>query len=255
MYIRKNIPEIGEFVIGTVESTKSHHVIFKLDEYNLNADLYTTEINRKEVRNFKVVFKKNRKFVLKVIKSSKSGINLSLRKVGSGQERAKQEEYRNEKIADELINQTSKQLKIKYSEFFKKTGDKILEKYDLIYPLFQESIDNPDIIDFLKLTKKNKDALISNIKSRISVKEKTFKYNFNFESTKSNGILVVKNTVKKIFENLKNEKVKLEIKYMGPGKYRFNITPKNNKKISKIIDIIEKTLRKNLTFLGVREIK
>ena len=68
MYIRKNIPEIGEFVIGTVESTKSHHVIFKLDEYNLNADLYTTEINRKEVRNFKVVFKKNRKFVLKVIK-------------------------------------------------------------------------------------------------------------------------------------------------------------------------------------------
>ena len=26
--------------------------------------------------------------------------------------------------------------------------------------MFQESIDNPDIIDFLKLTKKNKDALI-----------------------------------------------------------------------------------------------
>jgi len=255
MYIKKNIPEIGEFVIGTVESTRAHQVIFNLDEYNINADLYTTEINRKEVRNFKVVFKKNRKFVLKVVKSSKSGINLSLRKVGSGQERAKQEEYRNEKIADEIINQTSKQLKIKYSDFFKKTGDKILDKYDLLYPLFQESIENHEIMDFLKLTKKNKDALLSNIKSRISVKEKTFKYNFNFESKKSNGILIIKNTVKKILESVKNEKVKLEIKYIGPGKYRFNITPKNNKKINKIIEIIEKTLRKNLTYLGMKEIK
>jgi translation initiation factor 2 alpha subunit (eIF-2alpha) len=56
MYVRKNLPEAGELVIGTVKSTKSHHVIFDLDEYNLKADLYTTEINRKEVRNFKVVF-------------------------------------------------------------------------------------------------------------------------------------------------------------------------------------------------------
>ena len=67
--------------------------------------------------------------------------------------------------------------------------------------------------------------------------------------------MVVKKYSKKNIWKSENEKVKLEIKYMGPGKYRFNITPKNNKKISKIIDIIEKTLRKNLTYLGVREIK
>ena len=85
---------------------------------NMKKDWPTWNSASKTVRNFKVVFKKNRKFVLKVIKSSKSGINLSLRKVGAGQERAKQEEYRNEKIADEIINQTSKQLKIKYSELF-----------------------------------------------------------------------------------------------------------------------------------------
>jgi len=255
MYIRKNLPEAGELVIGTVKSTKSHHVIFNLDEYNLKADLYTTEINRKEVRNFKVVFKINRKFVLKVIKSDKSGINLSLRKVGSGQDRAKQEEYRNEKIADEIINQTAKQLKIEYSKLFKNTGDKILTKYNLIYPLFQESIENEKILDFLKLNSKEKNCLLDNIKSRITIKEKIFKYNFKFESKKSDGLLKIKDISKKIENEVKNQDSKIDIKYMGPGKYRFNIIPKNSKKINKILELIEKLIRKNAEYGGMKQIK
>ena len=87
MYLREELPEVGDFVIATVDNISAHTVELNLDEYKeLKAVLHTKEMHRKQVRTLKVFFKIGRKIVGKVIRSNASGIDLSIRKVGLGQE-------------------------------------------------------------------------------------------------------------------------------------------------------------------------
>ena len=114
MYLRDGLPDVGDFVIGTVSKVSQHQIELNLEEYKkLSGILYTSEMHRKQVRTLRVLFKSGRKFVCKVITADKSGVGLSLRKVGEGQKRTKEEEFKNEKIADEIISQLSKSTKKK----------------------------------------------------------------------------------------------------------------------------------------------
>ncbi len=247
MYLRDDLPDIDDFVIGTVSKISQHQIEFNLDEYNkIKGILYTSEMHRKQVRTMRVLFKRGRKFVCKVISSDKSGINLSLRKVGAGQERTKQEEFKNEKIADEIISQLAKSTNKKYSELFKKIGLPVSKKYNLIYPFFEELIRDELLIDELKLDKVTKTNLLKVISSRIKPKNTILKVNVLMESKDSNGLSKIRKGISDSISFIKREGGTLKVKYIGAPKYKFILEHENGKIAQKLISSLEVRLTKHL---------
>ena len=247
MYLRNDLPDIGDFVIGTVSRISQHRIEFDLDEYNkIKGILYTSEMHRKQVRTMRVLFKYGRKFVCKVISSDKGGVNLSLRKVGAGQERTKQEAFKNEKIADEIISQLAKSTNKKYPELFKKIGLPLLKKYNLIYPFFEELIRDEELISELKLDKATKDNLLKVISSRIKPKNTILKLNILMESRDSNGLAKIRKGIDDSISFIKKEGGNLTIKYIGAPKYKFILEHEHGKTAQKLVTTLEARLTKYL---------
>ena len=247
MYLREGLPDIGDFVIGTVSKISQYRIELNLDEYNkVKGILYTSEMHRKQVRNLRVIFKTGRKFVCKVISSDKGGVNLSIRKVGAGQERTKEEEFKNEKIADEIISQLSKSTKKKYSDLFKKIGTPVLNKYNLIYPFFEALIRDYSLVKELKLDKKTSDALINAVSARIKLKNTILKFNVSISSRDSNGLSKIKKGISDTISFIKREGGTLTVKYIGAPKYRFVLEHENGKTAQKLVNSMEARLSKHL---------
>lgn len=247
MYLRDGLPDVDNFVIGTVSRVSQHQIELNLDEYKkLSGILYTSEMHRKQVRTLRVLFKSGRKFVCKVISADKNGIGLSLRKVGEGQKRTKEEEFKNEKIADEIIYQLSKSTKKKYDFLFSKIGTPLLKKYNLIYPFFEEVIRDDSLLKELKLDKSTNDKLFDSISARIKPKNTILKLNVLMESQDSNGLKKIQQGISDSVKFVKNEGGILTVKYIGAPKYRFILEHENGKIAQKIITNLEARLIKHL---------
>jgi len=247
MYLRDGLPDVGDFVIGTVSRVSQHQIELNLEEYKkLSGILYTSEMHRKQVRTLRVLFKSGRKFVCKVISADKGGVELSIRKVGEGQKRTKEEEFKNEKIADEIISQLSKSTKKKYDFLFNKIGIPLLKKYNLIYPFFEEVIRSKSLLKELKLDKPTTDKLFDAISARIKPKNTILKLNILMESTDSNGLKKIQKGISDSVEFVKQEGGSLTVKYIGAPKYRFILEHENGKIAQKIVTSLEARLIKHL---------
>jgi translation initiation factor 2 subunit 1 len=247
MYLRDGLPEVGDFVIATVDGVSFHKVELTLDEYkDSKAVLNTSEMHRKQVRTLKVFFKLGRKIVGKVIKSGPSGIDLSIRKVGASQERTKETEWKNEKIADEIISFAAKQANIDYDKAFAKIGKPLLDKYGLIFPFFSEVVSDNALLNELKLDKKLKESLISVVQGRIKIKTANLKFKVTMESKSPNGLEVIKKTVKDAIKFAEEKEGELTVKYIGAPIYRFEFKHPDQKGASKIVEELFDSLSKQL---------
>lgn len=247
MYLRDGLPEVGEFVIATVVNVSSHKVELTLDEYkDLKAVLYTSEMHRKQVRTLKVFFKIGRKIVGKVTKSGPTGIDLSIRKVGASQERTKEEEWKNEKIADEIISFAAKQADVDYEKAFEKIGKPLLKKYGLIFSFFSEVASDNSILNELKLDKKLKESLLSVIQGRIKIRTADLKFKVSIESKAPNGLKVIKDTIKDAIKFVEEKDGELTVKYISAPVYRFEFKHPDLKGSGKIVEELFDSLSKQL---------
>ncbi|RZD30901.1 MAG: hypothetical protein CXT77_03400 [uncultured DHVE6 group euryarchaeote] len=247
MYLREELPEVGDFVIATVDNISAHTVELNLDEYKeLKAALHTKEMHRKQVRTLRVFFKIGRKIVGKVVRSNSSGIELSIRKVGAGQEKTKEQEWKNEKIADEIISFTAKQAKVDYDKVFEKIGKPLLKKYGLIYPFFSETVSDIPLLNELKLDKKLKETLLSIIKNRIKIPTANLKFKVLIDSRAPNGLEEIKKVIESAEEFAEKEGGALTIKYISAPEYRFEFKHSDRKNASKIVEDLFNYLSKQL---------
>jgi translation initiation factor 2 subunit 1 len=198
------------------------------------------------VRTLRVFFKIGRKIVGKVVRSNSSGIELSIRKVGAGQEKTKEQEWKNEKIADEIISFTAKQAKVDYDKVFEKIGKPLLKKYGLIYPFFSETVSDIPLLNELKLDKKLKETLLSIIKNRIKIPTANLKFKVLIDSRAPNGLEEIKKVIESAEEFAEKEGGALTIKYISAPEYRFEFKHSDRKNASKIVEDLFNYLSKQL---------
>src|SRR3990172_10182004 len=139
MYAKKNLPEKDGLVICTIREATPSSVFATLDEFEkAEGMIHVSEIARKQVRAMKVYLKPGTKLVCKVmsIDTGKRYAELSIRRVGEGQRRTKLQQWRNEKIANDILEVFAKQSGLTTKQAYDKVGYPIIEKYGGLYPAF-----------------------------------------------------------------------------------------------------------------------
>lgn len=246
MYQKKSWPEKGEFVICTVKKILPHSVFADLDEYeNKDGMIHISEISRKWVRNLKTYMKEGTKVVCKVMDvfPKENQINLSVRRVGASQKRNKLLEWANEKKANDILEVFAKQNKLTIKGVYDKIGNKLLEKYGLLYPVFLEiSKEGTAPLINAGVEKSLAKKLTELIQKRIVPPKAEIKGMITMSSIASDGLGVIKSAIKTAKEIAKKRKVELEIKYLGAPKYKFKIISDDFKTAENALEEISEKL-------------
>ena len=113
MITRRELPEVGELVIGTVERIEEHGVYVRLDEFNgLLAYMPKGEVSSKWVRNIRDYVREGQRTVFKVIRvdKKKKQVDISLRRVTQAERRNKIMAWKRAQKAHKILELIAKDL-------------------------------------------------------------------------------------------------------------------------------------------------
>lgn len=239
----KRLPEEGDITIVTIKEVTGHGAYVTLDEYNgMTGFLHISEIATGWIRNIERFVKPKQKAVLKVVRVDKSRaeVDLSLKQV-SGEERKSKliEVKKNEKASAfmEIVKAKTKLTDIDIMEI----EDKILEKYDYLYDVFEivakrgiEAVQNLGLSTEVLKAIEEESSKIQLL--RVEVRAVT-----EISLKKSDGIDLIKNTLTSVETTRGSTKV--SVTYIGAPKYRIVITAENFKVAEKAMNNVVEKIR------------
>ncbi|MEM4714279.1 MAG: S1 RNA-binding domain-containing protein [Candidatus Nanoarchaeia archaeon] len=242
MYVRKGLPEKDDFVICTIKEANPSSVFVKLEEYeNVEGMIHVSEIARKQVRAMKVYLKPGTQLVCKVmsVDPDKKFVELSLRRVGEGQRRAKLQEWENEKIASNILDTFVKQNKIPSKEN-KELVEELLKQYNYLYAAFLTIAQiGADALKKIKINPNYKALFVEFIQKRITLPKQEISGYLHIQTLAPDGVDRIKKACETTLHFAEQNNVELKLSYISAPKYKFVI--KSTKK-----EILENFLNKML---------
>src|SRR3989344_942338 len=224
-YKKTKSPEIGDIVICTVKKVLPHSVFVDLDEYGKEAMIHISEIAPGRIRNIRDYVKEGKKVICKILNLdlTKGYIDLSLRRVTHTQKTNKNNEYKQEKKCEKILEDVAKSLKIELNAMYEKAGAKILEKYDLLMNCFNEIVNNNLDLKEIGIETKIADKITEAVKEKIKPPEVIISGVLKLESDYPDGI----ESIKKSLSQVKNNDIK--ITYLSAPNYRIIVKSKDYK--------------------------
>jgi translation initiation factor 2 subunit 1 len=251
MYKKTNLPEKDDLLVCTVREASPSSVFVLCDEYeNLQGMIHISEIARKQVRAMKVYLKPQTQVVCKVmsVDTGKRYVELSLRRVGEGQKRTKLQQWKNENIANDILEVFAKQTGLTTKQVYDKVGNKLIENYGALYGAFMEIAQKDiDLTTKVQIDRKLAEQLTAMIKKRITLPKTELIGEIIMTSAAENGLSVVKNAAKMASDIVKKHNAKLEIKYISAPKYKFSIESPNAKSAEEAFKSLKLELSKYMS--------
>jgi len=247
MYQKKGFPEKDDLVVCTVKTILASSVIADLDEYEKKEGMiHVSEIARKWVRNLRTYMKVGSKVVCKImeVKPAENFISLSVRRVGAAQHRNKMAEWSDEKKANDILEVFAKQANLTTKQLYDEIGNKILDKFGLLYPFFMDiSREGEKVLLDLGVEKALAKQLGELIQKRIVIPKAEITGTLTMESAAQNGLEIIKNAITTAKQIAAKKQAEFGLKYLGAPKYRFKLVASDFK-------IAEETLKEISTQLS-----
>ena len=139
--IKKEYPDEGELVVGTVKKVQNFGAFISLDEYpDREGFIHIAEIATGWVKRIRNHIKEKQKVVCKVmhVDRTKDHVDLSLKRVNEHQKRDKIQEWKNTQKAEKLMEMVSKQTGLSVEQSYKDFGNDLIKKYGSIFAAFEE---------------------------------------------------------------------------------------------------------------------
>ncbi len=229
---KKGKPEKGELVVCTIKKILPHAAFVYIDEYdNLEAMLHVSEISTKWVNDIKEHISKGKRVVCKVLEIKPNGhIDVSLKRVSSGESKRKMDELKSERRIEKLIEAIAKKFNAEPKKSLEKIGGEIVKDYGSLYSFYYElKEEGPELIKELDIPKKWIDELFSKISEQLEAQKIKIFREFNLKCLESDGI----ERIKKIFNEMKKiaskNKFEISIRYISAPKYVVDVIAKNYK--------------------------
>jgi len=223
--IKKDYPEEGEFVVGTVIKVQNYGAFISLDEYpNKEGFIHIAEVASGWVKRIRNHIKEKQKVVCKVmnIDESKGHVDLSLKRVNEHQKRDKIKEWKNSEKAQRLMKMLAEKLNKSVSEIYKEFGTKLIDKYGSLYAAFEEMAYDSETLKNDGFTGDWIEEFNILSKENISIQFVEISGYLDIKSWLPDGIDQIKKALSDA-ENSEYDDVEIHIKYIGAPHYMINI--------------------------------
>lgn len=248
--LKKDYPDEGELVVGTVVKVQNFGAFITLDEYpEKEGFIHIAEIATGWVKRIRNHIKEKQKVVCKVmhVDKTKNHIDLSLKRVNEHQKRDKIQEWKNSQKSKKLIEMVAKQLGKPVEQCYKEFANDLIKKYGSLYAAFEESAYDPETLgkdgfhgDWLKefevVAKTNISIPYVDIKGYISV-----------TSWLPDGVNHIRNVLMDA-EKSEYEDVEIKIRYIGAPQYIISVKAPDYKiaeeEMKKAVDKIKESIKK-----------
>lgn len=223
--LKKDYPEVGEFVVGTVIKVHSFGAFISLDEFpEREGFIHISEIATGWVKHIRNYVREKQKIVCKVLRvdPTKNHIDLSLKRVNEHQRRDKIQEWKNSQKAEKLFEMVAENIGKTIEECYKEFGSELVKTYGTLYDAFEEcaydcntlikdGFDEDWLKDFKSVAEDNISIPFVQIKGIILI-----------TSWDSEGIKHIRDALVKA-EKSEYEDVDIEIKYIGAPRYLITV--------------------------------
>ncbi len=247
--IKKEYPEEGELIVGTVVKVQNFGAFITLDEYpNKEGFIHIAEIATGWVKRIRNHIKEKQKIVCKVmhVDKVKDHVDLSLKRVNEHQKREKIQEWKNAQKSNKLFEMVAKQLGISKEQCYKDFGEDLIKKYGTLYAAFEEAAIDEDTLKNEGFSGGWVKSFIDIAKTSITIPFVDIKGYVNVTSWLPDGIDHIKNALMKAEES-EYDDVEIHVKYIGAPQYMITVRAPDykiaedqlKKAVSKIKDTIK----------------
>lgn len=243
LYIKDGYPEIGEIVLCTVKKIYGNTTFVYLEEYEKEGVLTIAEIAPGRIRNLREHVIENKTIICKVLRVDEKSdrIDVSLRRVPIPVMKDKLEKIKKEEYSEKIYSDVANELKITKDNLFEKTYEPIFEEYeDVFEALYDIMLNNEKVEMFTNLSSDEKRIFVKIINAKIKPEEVTLKNKFNLTSTDSEGIEIIKSTLKEVIDEINYNKIK--INYLAAGEFEVKIVHEDMKSADKLYDRFKQKL-------------
>ena len=223
--IKKDYPEEGELIVGTVIKVQNFGAFVTLDEYpDREGFIHIAEIATGWVKRIRNHIKEKQKVVCKVlhVDTNKQHIDLSLKRVNEHQKRDKIQEWKNRQKSAKLLEMVAKQIGKTTEQCRKEFGEELTKKYGTLYAAFEEAA--YDIEAFKKDGFKGDwvESFEDVAKSNISIPFVDIKGYVNVTSWVPDGVKHIRNSLLE-GEKSEFEDVEIKVKYIAAPQYAISV--------------------------------
>ncbi len=260
---REGFPEEGEIVVCIVKQIQKTTVFVILEDFeNKEGIIHISEISPGRIRTIRDYVKEGKKVICKVLRKNEryGNLDLSLRRVTTGQKLNKLREIKLEDKCQKIIESVAKQLKLDPEKIYSDINSKIPKDYESIGQVFQDIADeNNQILNNFKLDSKLTALLENTIKIRLKPKELKNIRNISLSCPTSEGIESIKKSLKKAIDLAKKKEYKLRIDYISAPNYGLTITASEPRELEiqteEILETIKQEIEKEKGSFEIQKIK
>jgi translation initiation factor 2 subunit 1 len=213
----KEFPDKGELVVGTVNKAKGFGAFITLEEYpNKEGFLHIKEVATGWVKNIRNYVREKQRVVCQVIDidSSKSHIDLSLKRVNDHQRREKIQQWKNEQKAEKLLEMVAESGNISLKKIHQ-IGEELKKKYGTVFRAFEEVTTDSEVLTDDGFTGDWIPTFISIAKENISVPFVNVKGFVKLFTPEKEGIKHIIEALQKVEKSDKDLEVKVKY-YSAP---------------------------------------
>lgn len=241
---RKELPDIGDLVIGTVYKILEHGAYVLLDEYGgLEAYAPINEVVQSWFHDIKDYLRLGQKTVFRVIRvdARRRLIDVSLRKVREEEKREKLAKWKRTLKGVKLLELVAKKLNMPLDKALQDFGWKLEDYYGDFLSIFENAAKHgAGDLRKLGLSDDVINAINEVAKERIEVESTEISGIIRIISIKPDGVRHVREVLLKAMDLARKEGVDgVRIYTIGPPRYRIDIVGKDPKKLESVLkDIV-----------------
>jgi translation initiation factor 2 subunit 1 len=226
--VKKELPDVGELVIGTVKKIAEHGAYVYLDEYDVEAFAPTQEIIQSWFHTIRDYVKEGNKTVFKVIgvNPRMKVVEVSLKRVRVDEKEKKLLLYRHKVRVLKMLEVAMKKLGRPQEEALK-TLWYLEEQFGDPFKVFEEIVKTgPQVVEDLELDDKLKEMLVELARQQIEIPPTKISGILKAVSVEGDGAEKIKNALTELAKTLQEKfpDVSVRIYVVGPPRYRIDLT-------------------------------
>ncbi len=254
---KKELPDKGELVIGTVREVYDYGAYLDLDEYGIEAYLPWSEVASRWVGNIHDVLRPNQKVVVRVLRvhRKRKSVDVSLKRVSEAERRRRMAEWKRTQKAVKILEIVAQKLGKSLEEAYEKVAWPIEENYggDLMGAFEEAVIKGPKVLEELGVDKEWIEPLYNEIKRHVEVRKVKITGLFKLQSLAGDGVERIKKVLKAAEEaaHKYSKDVEVRIYTIGAPRYRVELTGYDYKTLEKTLSAMLEAAREAAKSLEV----